>query len=269
MAEFTAGTPETAWVEIHSENYFVPGGLRIAQLNAVRALYPISCHGVGLSLGTVSGINQVHLDSLKTLVDTVEPGLVSEHLSFSVVDGLYVNDLLPLPYTEEALAVMVRNIDHVQSALGRHILIENPSTYFTFAETVMTEWEFLSELVTQTECGLLLDINNVYVSAHNNGLDRQQYLQNIPEEAVEEIHLAGHLIDGEGEERLLIDTHGDSVTDAVWTLYEQTIQRIGPRPTLIEWDADIPPLDILLAEADKAQTILNTATSYTGKSHVA
>ncbi len=269
MEDFAAGKPKTAWVEIHSENFFAPGGPRIAQLEAVRAHYPVSCHGVGLSLGSAEGIDAGHLATLDTLVDRIQPGLVSEHLSFSVVDGLYVNDLLPLPYTEEALAVMVRNVDQVQSTLKRQILVENPSSYLTFADSVMPEWEFLSALVEQTDCGLLLDVNNVYVSAQNNGLDALVYLQNIPEQAVQEIHLAGHLVDGDGDEQLLIDTHGDVVADAVWALFETTIQRMGPRPTLIEWDTDIPSLEILLGEAERAQTLLNVAAPAAGETRVA
>ena len=258
MSDFAAGTPKTAWVEIHSENFFAPGGPRLAELDAVRSHYPVSCHGVGLSLGSAEGIDENHLSTLSTLVNRIEPGLVSEHLSFSVVDGVYVNDLLPLPYTEEVLAIMVRNVDHVQSTLGRQLLVENPSSYLTFAESVIPEWEFLSALVERTGCGLLLDVNNIYVSAENNDFNTNQYIENIPGDAVHEIHLAGHLVDGEGEEQLLIDTHGDVVAEAVWALYEVALERIGPRPTLIEWDTDIPALDVLLAEAEQAQRRMGT-----------
>ena len=258
MSDFAAGTPKTAWVEIHSENFFAPGGPRLAELDAVRSHYPVSCHGVGLSLGSAEGIDENHLSTLCTLVNRIEPGLVSEHLSFSVVDGVYVNDLLPLPYTEEVLAIMVRNVGHVQSTLGRQLLVENPSSYLTFAESVIPEWEFLSALVERTGCGLLLDVNNIYVSAENNDFNTNQYIENIPGDAVHEIHLAGHLVDGEGEEQLLIDTHGDVVAEAVWALYEAALERIGPRPTLIEWDTDIPALDVLLAEAEQAQRRMGT-----------
>jgi uncharacterized protein (UPF0276 family) len=258
MSDFVAGTPKTAWVEIHSENFFASGGPRLAELDAVRSHYPVSCHGVGLSLGSAEGIDENHLSTLNTLVNRIEPGLVSEHLSFSVVDGVYVNDLLPLPYTEEVLAIMVRNVGHVQSTLGCQLLVENPSSYLTFAESVIPEWEFLSALVERTGCGLLLDVNNIYVSAENNGFNTNQYIENIPGNAVHEIHLAGHLVDGEGEEQLLIDTHGDVVAEAVWALYEAALERIGPRPTLIEWDTDIPALDVLLAEAEQAQRRMGT-----------
>ena len=269
MIDFAAGTPATAWVEIHSENFFAPGGPRLAHLDAVRSHYPISCHGVGLSLGSAEGIDAGHLSALHALVNRTEPVLVSEHLSFSVVDGIYVNDLLPLPYTEEALAVMVRNVDRVQTALGRQLLVENPSSYLAFVQSAMTEWEFLSALVSQTGCGLLLDVNNIYVSAENNGFDPDEYLNSIPGEAVQEIHLAGHLVDGDGDEQLLIDTHGDVVANAVWGLYETALERIGPRPTLIEWDTDIPALDVLLAEARSAQRRLDAVTPDTGASCVA
>ena len=269
MSAFARGEPETAWVEIHSENFFAPGGPRIAELEAVCNHYPVSCHGVGLSLGSAEGLDPSHLETLRTLINRIQPVLVSEHLSFSVVDGVYVNDLLPLPYTEEALDVMVRNVNHAQEDLGRQILVENPSSYLTFSESVMTEWEFLSTLVSQTGCALLLDVNNIYVSACNNGFDATMYLANVPGDAVQEIHLAGHLVDGTGDEQLLIDTHSDVVTDAVWTLYETTIKQIGPRPTLIEWDIDIPTLDVLLAEADKARHRMDTLFPDAGESRVA
>ncbi len=267
MDDFTSGTADAAWVEIHSENFFADGGPRMAQLDHVRAHYPVSCHGVGLSLGTAEGIDTAHLESLRALVQRVDPMLVSEHLSFSVVEGLYLNDLLPLPYTEEALSVVVNNIDTVQTALGRQILVENPSSYLTFVDSHLTEWDFLSELCQRSGCGLLLDINNIYVSAHNNDFDTATYLAGIPGAAVGEIHLAGHLVDGAGDERLLIDTHGDAVADTVWSLYQHALEKIGPRPTLIEWDTDIPSLDVLLNEAGTAQRYLDTAVSNTEAAH--
>lgn len=261
MAAFADGTAEAAWIEIHSENFFAPGGPRMAQLDQVRKNYPVSCHGVGLSLGTATGVDQDHLKTLRGLVNRIDPILVSEHLSFSVVDGIYVNDLLPLPYTEEALEVVTRNVDQTQETLGRQILMENPSSYLTFTDSTLTEWAFLSALVERTGCGLLLDVNNIYVSAQNNGIDVAAYLDGIPGDAVQEIHLAGHTISGADEDRLLIDTHGDIVADPVWALYEKTLNKIGPRPTLIEWDTDIPELDKLLAEARKAQSRLDAVSS--------
>lgn len=265
MTAFASGEPgadrdlarKIDWVEVHSENFFAPGGPRIAQLEAVREFYALSCHGVGLSLGSADGLDAAHLSTLRRVVDRFEPALVSEHLSFSVVDGIYVNDLLPLPYTEEALAKTAENIDQAQTVLGRQILVENPSSYLTFVESAIPEWEFLTTLVERTGCALLLDINNIYVSAENNGLDAQAYLKGIPGDAVQEIHLAGHLVDGSGEEQLLIDTHGDVVADPVWALYEQALALFGARPTLIEWDTDIPALDVLIAQAKTAQNYLD------------
>ena len=269
MSAFAAGTPDTAWVEIHSENFFAPGGPRIAQLEDVRSHYEISCHGVGLSLGSAQGVDTDHLSTLRGLIDRFEPGLVSEHLSFSVVDDIYVNDLLPLPYTEEALEVVVKNVVFTQDALGQKILIENPSSYLAFVDSVLTEWDFLAELTRRSGCGLLLDVNNIYVSAENNGFDAKTYLDGIPADAVGEIHLAGHAIDGRGEDRLLIDTHGDVVADPVWTLYQEALEKLGPRPTLIEWDTDIPELEVLLAEAYTAQRHLDAVSVTDGSSRVA
>ncbi|MBT6090311.1 MAG: DUF692 domain-containing protein [Rhodospirillaceae bacterium] len=269
MSTFAAGAADTAWVEIHSENFFALGGPRLAQLEDVRSHYAISCHGVGLSLGSAQGVDPDHLATLRGLVDRFEPALVSEHLSFSVVDDIYVNDLLPLPYTEEALEVVVRNVGHTQDALGRQILMENPSSYLTFVDSVLTEWDFLTELSQRSGCGLLLDVNNIYVSAQNNGFDTGTYLDGIPGDAVGEIHLAGHAIDGSGEDRLLIDTHGDVVADPVWALYQQTLEKLGPRPTLIEWDTNIPELEILLAEAHTAQRHLNAVSVAEDSSRVA
>lgn len=269
MSDFASGQPDITWVEIHSENFFAPGGPRIAQLEAVRRHYDLSCHGVGLSLGSADGLDNDHLSRLRQLVDRFEPVLVSEHLSFSVIDGVYVNDLLPLPYTIEALNTTSENVDAAQNALGRPILIENPSSYLTFVDSEMTEWEFLAALVERTGCSLLLDINNIYVSAANNGLESSAYLEGIPADAVQEIHLAGHLIDGEGEEQLLIDTHGDVVAGSVWTLYQDALAKLGPRPTLIEWDTDIPALEVLLGEAKLAQSFLDDVSTTRGSSRVA
>ncbi|MFL2769792.1 MAG: DUF692 domain-containing protein [Rhodospirillaceae bacterium] len=269
MNQFAAGAAKASWLEIHSENFLVPGGPRLAQLEAIRNNYAISCHGVGLSLGSVDGIDDQHLSDLKELNDRIEPGLVSEHVSFSMIDGIYVNDLLPLPYTEEALSVIARNIEYVQSVLKRRIIVENPSSYLIFSESIIPEWEFLSALVEQTGCGLLLDINNVYVSSQNNSFDAFEYLEHVNGDAVEEIHLAGYTIDVEDEEELLIDTHGDVVSDAVWSLFDFTLDRIGLRPTLIEWDTNIPPLHVLLAEAANARQHMKLLTEKTdGISHV-
>ncbi len=263
LAREDGNTALTApWVEIHSENFLMDGGPRLTLLDAIAARYPVSCHGVGLSLGSAEGLDTAHLTRLKRLFDRVRPALVSEHLAWSVTHGVYLNDLLPLPLTEETLATVSRNVKQAQDFFGRRILMENPSAYVRFAGAIMSEPEFLTRLVEQTGCGLLLDINNVYVSASNSGFDAANYLRSIPAAAVGEIHLAGYeesSAGGAGGARLLIDTHGAYVADPVWDLYAATISRIGPRPTLIEWDADVPELPVLLREAALAQTILDDA----------
>jgi uncharacterized protein (UPF0276 family) len=264
MASFAAEdaeAPLTApWVEVHSENFLCAGGPRLAMLDAVAARYPVSCHGVGLSLGSAEGLDGDHLARLKHLFDRVRPALISEHLSWSVTEGVYLNDLLPLPYTAAALDVVCRNVDRAQQTFGRKILVENPSAYLTFASSTLSETEFLGRLVARTGCGLVLDINNVYVSAANTGFAVESYLAEIPAAAVGEIHLAGHTASGDGDARVLIDTHGAQVCDPVWALYAATIRRIGARPTLIEWDLDIPALPVLLRESARAQKILDAAT---------
>jgi len=247
----------TPWVEVHSENFLCAGGPRLAMLDAIAARYPLSCHGVGLSLGSAEGLDPAHLARLRKLFDRVKPVALSEHLSWSVSGGIYLNDLLPLPYTDETLAVVCRNVAAAQEAFGRQILVENPSVYISFPGSTMSEAAFLARLTERTGCGLLLDVNNVYVSAENNALDATDYLASVPAAAVGEIHLAGHSISDDGEGRLLIDTHSTRVCDEVWRLYAGVIARIGPRPTLIEWDLDIPALDVLLSEAATAQSILD------------
>ena len=248
------------WLEIHSENFLCDGGPRLAMLDAIAARYPLSCHGVGLSLGSAEGLDRAHLTRLKNLFARVKPGLISEHLAWSVTDGTYLNDLLPLPYTEEALDVVVRNVDAAQNAFGQKILIENPSTYVAFSSSTLSEPEFLARLVERTGCGLLLDVNNVYVSAHNIGFRAGDYLAALPADAVGEIHLAGHASVLHGNDPLLIDTHSARVNDEVWGLYRQTVARMGARPTLIEWDAEIPERDVLIDEAARAQRILDAVS---------
>lgn len=256
QAFVAAGSP-CPWVEIHSENYLVPGGPRLTGIERVRRDRPLSCHGVGLSLGSAGGLDPDHLLRLRALYDRLEPGLVSEHLSWSVTDGVYLNDLLPLPYTEETLERVRRNIDHAQDAFGRRILVENPSAYVAFADSAIPEGEFLAALVARSGCGLLLDVNNLYVSASNLGFDHTVWLDAIPTAAVEELHLAGHARLTIGNEELLIDDHGSAVGDPVMALYTEVIRRIGPRPVLIEWDNDLPELGTLLAEAARAQAVLD------------
>ena len=248
--------PAIGWLEAHPENYMGDGGTPHVQLNAIRQDYDLSFHAVGLSLGSAKGVNTAHVRRLRDLAHRYEPTLVSDHLSWSVSGGIYLNDLLPLPLTEEALGVLCANVDAVQSALGRRILVENPSTYIAFEYSPMPEPEFLAELSRRTGCGLLLDVNNIYVSAMNLGFDPRNYLMAVPGDRVEEIHLAGHAVTQRGGREVRIDDHGSPVCDAVWQLFAEAVWRFGPRPTLIEWDTDIPPLVTLLAEAEMADRYL-------------
>jgi uncharacterized protein (UPF0276 family) len=258
LGEVQAARPPVAWLEVHAENYLGGGPARRALL-AIRREYPVSLHAVGLSLGTAEGMDGRHLERVADLVGALEPALVSEHLSWSVTGGAYLNDLLPLPYTEEALGVVSRAVDRVQARLGRSILVENPSRYLRFRHSPIPEPEFLAELCRRTGCGLLLDVNNVYVSAANLGLDAAAYLQAVPAERVEEIHLAGHARNDADGVTVLIDDHGSPVAPPVWALFEAALARLGPRPTLIEWDTDLPPLATLLAEAGRAAARLAAA----------
>lgn len=253
--DFAATRPAIGWIEVHSEN-FMRGGPPADLLAVLRRDYPVSLHGVGLSLGSADDLDARHLDRLAALVERIEPALVSEHVSWSVADGRYLNDLLPLPYTEEALGVLVDHIDAVQTRLGREIAIENPSTYLQLGGAEMDEAAFVAAAVQRSGCLLLLDVNNVYVSARNHGFDADAYLDAMPADRVAEIHLAGHTLKSIDGVELRIDDHASPVPDAVWALYRRTIVRIGARPTLIEWDAEIPTLDVLLAEAAKADAIL-------------
>ena len=243
--------PDVGWLEVHSENYFCDGGQLLYFLERLREDYPVSLHGVGLSLGSTDVLSSDHLDKLARLIDRVDPAFVSEHLSWSSVGGQFVNDLLPLPYTEEALELVSRHVEQAQDYLGRRLLVENVSSYLQFAESEMPEWEFVAEVARRTGCGILLDVNNIYVSAINHGFDAAQYLRRIPKAAVAEIHLAGHDSNG----RCLIDTHGARVAAPVWALYREALARFGTIPTLIEWDTDLPPLDVLLDEAATADRI--------------
>jgi uncharacterized protein (UPF0276 family) len=248
--------PATAWFEVHAENYMA-GGAPLAYLEAVRRDYSVSLHAVGLSLGSADPLDGDHLARLKTLAERIEPGLISDHLSWSAIDGVYLADLLPLPYTEEALAVVAGNIDRVQSALGRAILVENPSTYFAYTASAMSESEFLAELARRTGCGILCDVNNIYVSARNLGADPHDWFPALAGAPVAEIHLAGHAVRqlDDGQE-IRIDDHGSTVDQAVWALYADALSLFGPVPTLIEWDTDIPDFAVLEGEAAQAQRML-------------
>jgi uncharacterized protein (UPF0276 family) len=247
--------PRTGWFEAHSENYFADGGSHVECLTRIRARYPVSLHGVGLSLGSTDPLDARHLSKLRRVIARFEPALVSEHLSWSSVGGRFANDLLPLPYTDEALEHVSLRIAQTQDALGRQILIENVSSYLEFNASTLTEWEFLAGVAAESGCGILLDLNNIHVAAHNHGFSSQEYLQAIPLEAVQEFHLAGHgRIELYGRD-LLIDTHGAPVCPAVWDLYRDALRRFGHLPTLIEWDTDIPAFDVLQAEASKADSL--------------
>jgi uncharacterized protein len=245
--------PPLAFLEVHSENFFGEGGQPHSFLAQLRQHYALSLHGVGLSLGTADELSLIHLTKLKKLIARYEPTLVSEHLCWGAVGGRHTNDLLPLPYTDEALALMCRHVDQAQTFLGRQILVENVSSYLQFKHSTIPEWEFVAEVSKRSGCGLLLDVNNIYVNAINHGFSAADYLRAIPGEAVQEIHLAG--FDDNGQ--CLIDTHGNTVSEAVWQLYAQAIALVGNQPTLIEWDTDIPALNVLLGEANKANDILS------------
>ena len=262
IKEVLSTRPDVSWLEVHSENYFGDGGLALQQLESIRADYALSLHGVGLSLGSADALNLRHLSKLKNLITRVDPASVSEHLCWSSSGGNFLNDLLPLPYSEEALITVCRNISQAQEFLGRRLLIENVSSYLRFDHETLNEWDFLAEVAQRSDCDILLDINNIYVSAVNHGFDAQQYLAAIPEKRVAEIHLAGHESDDadDGSDSFLVDTHSRPVCDAVWSLYADALLRFGPRPTLIEWDKDLPALAVLLAEADKAQQLLDAPT---------
>jgi uncharacterized protein len=243
--------------EVHAENYMGAGGPPHAILERVRASYPLSLHGVGLSIGGARLLDKRHLVRLRRLMARYEPNAFSEHLAWSTHEGAFLNDLLPLPYNADTLAVVCDHIDEVQSALRTRMLLENPSTYVAFGTTRMSEVEFLREVVRRTGCGLLLDVNNVYVSSVNHGLDPAAYIDAFPLEDVGEIHLAGFAEDRDDMgERLLIDSHEREVAGPVWALYRHVLTRTGPLPTLIEWDNDVPPFAVLAAEAQRARAVM-------------
>jgi len=247
--------PALGWVEVHSENYFGRGIPR-HYLERIRADYPVSLHGVGLSLGSTDALDRRHLAALRELVDAIEPMFISEHLSWSSVGGRHLNDLLPLPCTREALEHTADRVTEIQDRLGRQILVENISSYLEFTQSAMPEWEFLAELANRSGCAVLLDVNNIYVSATNHGFDAYRYLQAIPVDAVQEMHLAGFTRKTWDGGEILIDTHNRRVVPEVWRLYATAVARFGCTPTLIEWDSDLPPLAVLLDEARQAQAIM-------------
>lgn len=245
--------PPVAWFEVHSENYFADGGAALAALDRVRADYPVALHGVGMSLGSADPLDAGHVAKLARLAARIEPAAVSEHLCWSGVGGRHYNDLLPLPYTAEALAHVCARVSAVQDALGRELLVENVSAYYAFPEDEIPEYEFVAAVAARTGCRLLVDVNNIYVNARNHGIDPLAYLAAIPPAAVAEIHLAG--FDESGP--IVIDTHGAPVAPEVWALYRSAIARFGRVPTLIEWDTDIPAFAVLAHEAATAQDVLD------------
>lgn len=255
--EVIESRPAVGWLEVHPENFF-GGGSHRYYLAKAREIYPVSFHAVGLSLGSVERVSRDHLARIKELIEIYEPFQVSDHAAWSMSGNAHLNDLLPLPYTEETLSVLCRNINETQDFLGRRILVENPSTYLSFSSNTMPEWEFMNEAARRTGCGILLDVNNIYVQSHNHDFDANAYLRGIEPEYVNELHLAGHtemeMSDGG---TVIIDTHDSLVRPEVWALYEYAIEMFGAVPTLIEWDQNFPPLQTLVAEADHAAAIMN------------
>jgi hypothetical protein len=249
--------PRIGWLEVHSENYFGAGGPPLHYLERIRGHYPISLHGVGMSLGSTDPLDTTHLARLKALIERIEPGLVSDHLSWSSVNRRHFNDLLPLPYTEEALEHVCSRVAAAQDFIGSRLLVENPSTYLQYAESSIPEPEFMAELARRTGCGLLLDVNNIYVSACNQGFDARGYLDSIPARNVAELHVAGFTRNQTDAGEILIDTHSRPVAAEVWALYGRAIERFGELPTLVEWDSDLPPLALLIAESGRAQGIMD------------
>jgi len=248
---FLAGAPPVDWVEAISENFLAPGGRRYAVLEKVRRDVPVVLHGVSLGIGSVDPLDERLLRGLRALADRVEPAYVSDHLCWGRHGGRYAHDLLPLPYTEEALAHVVSRVSQVQDALGRQILLENVSSYLAYASSSMPEWEFLARIAADADCGILLDVNNVYVSARNQGFDPDAYLAGIPADRVGQFHLAGHSDHGTH----LLDTHDAPVTEAVWELYRAAVRRFGPAPALVEWDDHVPELERVIEESEKARAV--------------
>jgi len=253
-------TLELGWLEVHPENYF-GGGIHRHFLSKAREKYQLSLHGVGLSLGSTEPVSEDHLRQFKDLIDLYQPFNISDHASWSASGNAHLNDLLPLPYTQESLDTLARNIDRAQEVFGRTMLIENPSTYVAFAKNEMNEAAFMNRLSEMTGCGLLLDLNNIYVQSHNHGFDPFEYVEQIKIGPVGEMHLAGHIERETDGGTILIDTHSRPVKGTVWDLYEAAIKRFGVTPTLIEWDQDFPALETLVAEADKARAIIDRATN--------
>jgi len=249
--------PSVSFFEIHAENFMSEGGNHLRFLDKVVEIYPLSIHGVGMSLGSAEGLSDKHLQAFKTLMNRYDPLLVSEHLAWVSQGGYYLNDLLPLPLTKESLKVVSDNIKKMQDVLGRQILVENPSAYLAFDRCDFSETEFLIELVSETRCGLLLDINNVFVSASNMGWCAEEYIDAIPASAVGEVHLAGHTLRNIDGAQLRIDDHGSVVNEDVWSLYRRAISLWGAKPTLVEWDTNVPEFSVLMEQALQARMAMN------------
>jgi len=254
LAEIAATGPQLGFLEVHAENYMAETAA-LDRLVELRRDYPVSVHGVALSLGSAEQLDRVHLGRLMALIERVEPMLISEHLAWSAIGGNYLNDLLPLPYTEESLDVFCQHVGEAQETLGRRLLIENPSSYLRFRHSTIPETEFLTETARRTGCGILCDVNNIYISANNFRFDPVAYLDSLPADVIGEIHLAGHHAAEDAD--ILIDDHGSRVAPPVWELYTAALKRFGPVPTLIEWDTNLPALDVLLDEARHAQELAN------------
>lgn len=255
-SEFLEKRPGVAWLEVHSENFFGEGGKSLHVLEKIRGHYPISLHGVSLSIGSVDELNWQHLKQLRDLIVHIDPCLISDHLSWSSLHGRYFHDLLPLPYNEEVLDHVVSRIQQIQDYLHRQILIENISSYIAFEHSTLPEQEFLSTIAKKSGCGILLDINNIYVSSINHHQDPEKYITDIPADLVHEIHLAGFTTTIINEKEVLIDTHNRPIVPAVWDLYRKAIQHLGRKPTMIEWDTDLPTLETLYLEAYRAEKIM-------------
>ena len=263
--DFLERRPKVGWLEVHTENYLDTGGWDSHVLQLLRRDYPISLHGVGLGIGSARGFSEHHLERISEVVRRIEPALVSEHLCWGAVDDRHLNDLLPMPLTREALDLVCKRVDHVQEKLGRRILLENVSTYLRYRDDAMSEAEFLAALAARTGCGILLDVNNLYVNLRNHGEDPLAALEAIMPGTVGEIHLAGHLVTPDA----VIDHHGDRVAPEVWELYERALQRFGNVSTLIEWDTDLPALDVLLEEAKRAQNLVDKVQQHAATERLA
>ncbi len=248
-------SPDIGWIEVHPENYFC-GGIHRHYLDQISKKYPISLHAVGLSLGADQDVDKNHLEQFKELIDIYKPFIISDHVSWSASGNAHLNDLLPLPYNKETLERLKKNVAQTQDYFGQQILVENPSTYIAFKDNIMPEYDFMNLLCEKSGCGMLLDINNIYVQCHNHNLDAYEYIENIEGKYVQEIHMAGHISKQVGDNNILVDTHNQLVCEDVWHLYKHAIKKLGSVPTLIEWDQDFPPLKTLVDEAARARNVI-------------